>query len=80
MPSEYSSIFKAVAEIYSIAKEVHGISGPVPVILAEDETKVKNRILWEPKYDTLTSFCGPKQSNMHFGVQTGGGSGRRQIQ
>ena len=60
MPSEHSSIFKAVAEIYSVAKVVHGISGPVPMILAGDETKVKNRISWEPKYDTLAGFCGPK--------------------
>jgi hypothetical protein len=64
MPGEHSSIFKAVAEIYSIAKEVHGISGPVPVILAEDEMKVKSRISWEPKYDTLAGFCGPKADHI----------------
>jgi hypothetical protein len=46
MPGEHASIFKAVAEIYKAAKEVHGIGGIVFVILAEDETKVKQRISW----------------------------------
>jgi hypothetical protein len=44
MPSEHASIFKVVAEIYKATKEVHGVGGVVPVILAEDETKVKQRI------------------------------------
>ena len=32
----------------------------VPVILVEDETKVKSRISWEAKSDTLLGFCGLK--------------------
>jgi hypothetical protein len=44
MPGKHASIFKAVAEIYKAAKEVYGVGGAVPVILAEDETKVKQHI------------------------------------
>jgi hypothetical protein len=53
VPGEHANIFKAVASIYKAAMSVHGIDGLVPVILAEDETKVKQRIAWEPKHDTL---------------------------
>jgi hypothetical protein len=62
-PGEHASIFKAVAEIYKTVMEVHGVGGIVLVILAEDETKVKQRISWEPKYDTLAGFCGPKSDH-----------------
>ena len=44
MPSEHTSIFKAIAEIYKATKEVQGVGGVVPVILVEDETKIKQRI------------------------------------
>lgn len=37
--------------------------GPVPVILAEDETKVKARITWAAKIDVLAGFCGPKEDH-----------------
>jgi hypothetical protein len=63
MHGEHASIFKAVVEIYKAAKEVHGVGGVVPIILAEDETKVKQRISWEPKFDTLVGFCGPKSDH-----------------
>jgi hypothetical protein len=66
MLGEHASIFKAVAEIYKAAKEVHGEGGVVPVILAENETKVKQRISWEPKYDTLAGFCGPKSNHSYI--------------
>jgi hypothetical protein len=46
---EHVEIFYAVAEIYRDAKLAHNIVGPVPVILAEDETKVKGRVAWESK-------------------------------
>ena len=36
-----------MAEIYKGAKITHGIVGLVPVILAEDETKVKGRVVWD---------------------------------
>jgi hypothetical protein len=43
---------------------VHGITGQVPVILAKDETKVKSRVFWEAKWDTLAGFCGPKLNHV----------------
>ncbi len=39
--SEHAVIFKCVAKIYKEAKQVHNIGGPIPIILAENETKVK---------------------------------------
>jgi hypothetical protein len=41
---EHAAIFLYVADIYVEAKAIHGINGSIPVILAEDETKVKDRI------------------------------------
>lgn len=55
---EHASIFASVAQIYKDAKEFHGIVGVVLVILAQDETKVKSRVAWEQKWDTLAGFCG----------------------
>ena len=56
---EHADIFKSVAKIYTDAKKALGISGPIPVILAEDETKVRGRVSWEARWDTLLRFCGP---------------------
>ncbi|KAL3678331.1 hypothetical protein R1sor_021287 [Riccia sorocarpa] len=42
------------------AKQFHGIECDVLVILAEDETRVKPRVRWEPRRDTLIGFCGQK--------------------
>ena len=47
-----------MANIYRHAKDVHNISGPLLVILAEDETKVKSRVAYEKKWDTFAGFCG----------------------
>jgi hypothetical protein len=41
VPGKYESIFRAVVDIYLVAKEVHGINGLVPVILAKDKIFVK---------------------------------------
>lgn len=57
---EHPLIFQSVARIYREAKNAHGVTGPVPIILAEDETKVKARITWEPQFDVLAGFCGSK--------------------
>lgn len=62
--SEHAEIFRAVADIYKCAKDVHGISRPIPVILAEDETKVKVREAWKQKWDTLSSFYGIKENHV----------------
>lgn len=43
---EHGEIFAAVAEIYKDAKAAHEITGPIRVILAEDETKVRSRVLF----------------------------------
>lgn len=53
-----------MAEIYKDAKIAHGIVGPVPVILAEDKPKVKGRVAWEQKFDTLNGFCGVKENHV----------------
>lgn len=64
VPGEHADIFKSVAEIYKNAKHAHGIVGPVPVILAEDETKVKGRVAWDHRWDTLVGFCGPVDNHV----------------
>jgi hypothetical protein len=57
---EDASIFNCVARIYTEAKVMHGMVGAMPVILPQDETKVKNRITWEPQSDVLAGFYGSK--------------------
>ena len=64
IPGEHSEIFATVAEIYRMAKQAHGITEPVPVILAEDETKVRGRVAYKPKWDSLAGFCGPSESHV----------------
>ena len=64
LPGEHAQIFAVVAQIYREAKLAHNIVGPVPVILPEDETKVKGRVAWEPKWDTLAGFCGPSENHV----------------
>ena len=64
VPRERNEIFKCVADIYSKAMIAHSISRPILVILSKDETKVKSRATWEPKYDTLARFCGPKDNHV----------------
>lgn len=64
LPGEHAEIFAVVASIYRDAKIAHNIVGPVPVILAEDDTKVKGRISWESKWDTLAGFCGHKTDHV----------------
>ena len=60
---EHSALFAAVADIYREAKANHGVEGPVPVILAEDETKVKARISWDARSDGLVGFFGVKENH-----------------
>ena len=61
---EHSELFLAVMEIYRKAKVQLGITGPVSMILAEDETKVRGRIAYEPKLDSLVGFCGPTTNHV----------------
>jgi hypothetical protein len=60
LPGEHAHVFRCVAAIYREAKEAYGIIGPVPMILAENKTKVKSRVAWDSKGDHLISFYGPK--------------------
>ena len=62
VPAEHGEIFAALTEIYKDAKTAHQIVGPVSVILAEDETKVRSRVLNEQSFDTLAGFCGSKDN------------------
>jgi hypothetical protein len=64
VPGEHREVFRCVAEIYKCAMVVHGVVGPIPMILAEDETKVKPRVTWEQKWDALGGFCGPKDDHV----------------
>jgi len=61
---EHAEIFESIATIYADAKATHGIIGSVPVILAEDETKVRGRVAWEARSDTVVGFCGPKADHV----------------
>ena len=63
VPGEHADIFSSIASSYRDAKVVHGISGPIPIILAEDETKVRGRVSWEARSDTMLGFCRPKESH-----------------
>jgi hypothetical protein len=73
---EHSSVFATVVEIYREAKKTHGLVGPIPIILAEDETKVKSRISWDARSDGLVGFCGEKENHVcisTFKPQVGNG-------
>ena len=61
---EHGEIFAAIANIYKDAKAAHGIVGSVPVILAEDETKVRTRVSYDQRFDSLAGFCGPKENHL----------------
>jgi hypothetical protein len=61
---EHRQVSQSVAEVYRHAKLKCKVTGPIPVILAEDKTKVKSRVCWEQKWDSLAGFCGPKENHM----------------
>ena len=44
---EHVEVYYYVVKIYIEVKAMHGGIGPIPVILAKDETKGKSRITWE---------------------------------
>ena len=74
---EHSEVFASVAEIYKGVKLGHGIVGLIPIILAKDETKVKGRLVWDQKYDTLAGFCGIENNHVcvsNFRLIVGSGS------
>ena len=63
LTGEHAVIFKCIADIYVEAKVLHGIHGPVPVLLSEDETKMKAHIAWDFTNDVLTGFCRKKDDH-----------------
>ena len=50
-------IFTAMVSIYKNVIEAYGWVWPIPIFMAEDETKIKTRVSWESRSDTLTWFC-----------------------
>lgn len=64
---KHTKVFAAVVEIYRDAIHALNITGPMLVILAKDETKVKGKLAWEAKWDTLGSSTGsaPKLDHIH---------------
>ncbi|KAL3677703.1 hypothetical protein R1sor_020659 [Riccia sorocarpa] len=53
--------FRHIGETYARLKAKLGIVGPVPFIIAEDETSVKKMIRWVAQTDSLMGFCGRKE-------------------
>ena len=68
VPSKYGEIFAPIVEIYKDAKAAHGMNGPIPVILVEDETKVRSRVSYEQWFDILAGFCGPKDTHICISI------------
>lgn len=60
---EHAILFRNVAKIYKDALEAHGILGPIPIIVAEDETKLMSRVACESQFDTLVGFKGIKEGH-----------------
>ncbi|KAL3688765.1 hypothetical protein R1sor_015074 [Riccia sorocarpa] len=54
LPGVQSQNFVEVSKILAASKRYYVIDGDVPVILAEDETRIKPRVRWESRRDTLT--------------------------
>jgi hypothetical protein len=60
---EHDVIFKCVTKNYKEAKQVHNIGGPIPIILVENETKVKSIVSWDFRGDNLIGFCAAKENH-----------------
>jgi hypothetical protein len=44
------------------------VVGPILVILAEDETKVRSHVAWKYMLDALTGFCGHKENHEYISI------------
>ncbi|KAL3678512.1 hypothetical protein R1sor_021468 [Riccia sorocarpa] len=76
LPGVQPQNFAEVSKILEASKRYHGIVGGVPVILAEDETRIKPRVRWESRRDTQIGFCGQKESHTcRLGLEVKVGSG-----
>ena len=56
IPREQEYIFETIRKLCASYKAKHGIEGPIPICLAEDETVVKKYVRWVEKSDTLVGF------------------------
>ena len=65
MVGEHEERFSYVVSIYKFAMVAHELTPPILVILSKIETKVKAHIAWDPKWNTLTWFCGPKEDHLY---------------
>ncbi|KAL3701571.1 hypothetical protein R1sor_019593 [Riccia sorocarpa] len=54
-----------VSKILEASKRYYGIVGDVPVILAEDETRIKPHVRWELRRDTLVGEIEPDLSDFN---------------
>ncbi|KAL3677805.1 hypothetical protein R1sor_020761 [Riccia sorocarpa] len=80
LPGVHSQNFAEDSKILEASKRYYRIVGDVPVILAEDETRIKPHVRWEPRRDTLIGFYGSKdghicQLGLEFTVGSGAVSG-----
>ncbi|KAL3696466.1 hypothetical protein R1sor_010542 [Riccia sorocarpa] len=76
LPGVQPQNFAEVSKILEASKRHYGIVGDVPVILAEDETRIKPRVRWESRRDTLIGFCGPEDAHTcRLGLEVTVGSG-----
>ena len=62
IPGEQEYIFETIEKVYASYKSKHGIEGPIPVFLAENETVVKTYVRWVAKSDTLLVFVVRKKN------------------
>ncbi|KAL3680273.1 hypothetical protein R1sor_023229 [Riccia sorocarpa] len=60
---ENEAQFKHIAETYSRLKQKLNIVGPVPFIIAEDETSIRKMLRWVASTDEIMGFCGVKEGH-----------------
>ena len=51
--------FIAARQTIELAKKMHKITGPVPTLMAEDETAIQANPHYLEESDTIIGFCGP---------------------
>ena len=50
--------FEIVAGLYKDIMEDKGLKGPIPCMMAEDETSINAVLRWDPRTDTVVGTCG----------------------
>ena len=59
VPGVHRRNFEIIRDLYKDIMVLKGIEGPVPCLLAEDETAVNAVLRWDSKTDTIVGSCGP---------------------